>query len=50
MKASELIKLLKKHGFRFDRQEKGSHEIWANDQTGRKQSFQIVTQNKEKSK
>ena len=35
MKASELIRLLKKNGFRFDRMAKGSHEIWVNDQTGK---------------
>jgi predicted RNA binding protein YcfA (HicA-like mRNA interferase family) len=35
MKASELIKLLRKNGFHFDRQAKGSHEIWVNDETKR---------------
>lgn len=35
MKASELIKLLKRNGFQFDRQAKGSHEIWINNDTGR---------------
>ena len=35
MKASELIRLLKNNGFRFDRQAKGSHEIWVNDKTSK---------------
>jgi predicted RNA binding protein YcfA (HicA-like mRNA interferase family) len=30
MTASAVIKILKKSGFEFDRQAKGSHEIWYN--------------------
>ncbi|HBF13469.1 MAG TPA: addiction module toxin, HicA family [Deltaproteobacteria bacterium] len=33
MTASELIRKLKKAGFIFDRQAKGSHEIWYNPET-----------------
>ncbi|MCK5523991.1 MAG: type II toxin-antitoxin system HicA family toxin [Thiomargarita sp.] len=31
----EIVKRLKKFGFRFDRQAAGSHEIWFNLTTGR---------------
>lgn len=31
----EIIKRLKAHGFLFDRQAAGSHEIWYNQQTDR---------------
>jgi predicted RNA binding protein YcfA (HicA-like mRNA interferase family) len=31
MKCSELLRKLKKNGFKFDRQGKGSHEIWKNE-------------------
>lgn len=34
--AREVIKKLKKAGFMFDRQAKGSHEIWYNPTTGRR--------------
>lgn len=34
--ANEVIKKLKKAGFMFDRQAKGSHEIWYNPNTGRR--------------
>jgi mRNA interferase HicA len=34
LKSSELLKKLKKGGFRFLRQGKGSHEIWYNPETG----------------
>lgn len=33
MTASVVIKILKKSGFEFDRQAKGSHEIWYNPTT-----------------
>ena len=36
MAASAVIKILKKSGFEFDRQAKGSHEIWYNPTTGRR--------------
>ena len=32
----ELIKKIRKAGFEFDRQAKGSHEIWYNPNTGRR--------------
>ena len=32
----EVIKVLKKAGFEFDRQAKGSHEIWYNPDTRRR--------------
>ena len=32
---SELIRKLKKHGFRFYRSGKGSHEIWVRDEDGK---------------
>jgi predicted RNA binding protein YcfA (HicA-like mRNA interferase family) len=31
----EIIRQLKKHGFAFDRQASGSHEIWYNPSTNR---------------
>jgi predicted RNA binding protein YcfA (HicA-like mRNA interferase family) len=31
----EIVKRLKAHGFLFDRQAAGSHEIWYNNQTDR---------------
>jgi len=34
-KYREIIKKLKRFGFEFDRQAKGSHEIWYNNQTKR---------------
>ena len=34
-KYREIVKRLKSHGFAFDRQAAGSHEIWYNDQTDR---------------
>jgi predicted RNA binding protein YcfA (HicA-like mRNA interferase family) len=34
--ASAVIKILKKSGFSFDRQAKGSHEIWYNTTTNRR--------------
>jgi len=36
MTASELTRKLKRAGFIFDRQAKGSHEIWYNPQTKRR--------------
>ncbi len=33
MKPEQLMKKLKKAGFQFDRQAKGSHEIWYNPKT-----------------
>lgn len=36
MDSSELIRKLKQHGFIFDRQAKGSHEIWIHPQTRRR--------------
>ena len=36
MTASAVIKILKKSGFEFDRQAKGSHEIWYNPTTRRR--------------
>lgn len=36
MAASAVIKILKKSGFEFDRQAKGSHEIWYNTTTSRR--------------
>ncbi len=34
-KYREIIKKLKKFGFKFDRQAAGSHEIWFNENTNR---------------
>lgn len=34
-KYRQIVKLLKKLGFVFDRQAAGSHEIWYNEQTNR---------------
>lgn len=34
MKSSELLKRLRRGGFKFLRQAKGSHEIWHHPQTG----------------
>ena len=31
----QIVNRLKKHGFAFDRQAAGSHEIWYNEQTDR---------------
>lgn len=31
----QIVKRLRKHGFTFDRQAAGSHEIWHNPETGR---------------
>ncbi|MBN2014398.1 MAG: type II toxin-antitoxin system HicA family toxin [Candidatus Altiarchaeota archaeon] len=36
MKPEQVIKKLKKAGFQFDRQAKGSHEIWYNPITKRR--------------
>ena len=36
MTASDVIKILKKVGFVFDRYAKGSHEIWYNPETKRR--------------
>jgi predicted RNA binding protein YcfA (HicA-like mRNA interferase family) len=31
MKYSEMVRLLKRYGYRFDRHCRGSHEFWANE-------------------
>jgi len=36
MKPEQVIRKLKKAGFHFDRQAKGSHEIWYNPKTRRR--------------
>jgi len=36
LKARDVIKKLRKAGFEFDRQAKGSHEIWYNPSTRRR--------------
>ncbi len=35
-KADEMIRKLRRAGFVFDRQRKGSHQIWRNPETGRR--------------
>ncbi|MHB8376768.1 MAG: type II toxin-antitoxin system HicA family toxin [Dehalococcoidia bacterium] len=35
-KADEIIRKLRRAGFVFDRQRKGSHQIWRNPETGRR--------------
>jgi len=35
-KYSEVVRKLRKLGFRFDRQAAGSHELWRHEQTGRR--------------
>lgn len=39
MKYSELKRKLKKAGFNFERQGKGSHQIWYNKQSGKRIIF-----------
>jgi predicted RNA binding protein YcfA (HicA-like mRNA interferase family) len=34
MKYHEAIRILKAHGYKFDRQAKGSHELWRHQSTG----------------
>ncbi len=36
LNANDAIKILRKAGFAFDRQAKGSHEIWHNQATGKR--------------
>jgi predicted RNA binding protein YcfA (HicA-like mRNA interferase family) len=36
MRYSDIVSRLRKAGFVFDRQAKGSHEIWYNAETGRR--------------
>jgi predicted RNA binding protein YcfA (HicA-like mRNA interferase family) len=36
LKPAEIIRKLRKAGFVFDRQAKGSHEIWLNPRTGKR--------------
>ncbi len=36
MRAGDVIRKLRRAGFVFDRQAKGSHEIWRNPHTGRR--------------
>jgi len=36
LSARDFIKIIREHGFVFDRQAKGSHEIWHNPETSKR--------------